>query len=138
MSNRLHPWLAELIALQLPAHDYALFGSGPLLVRRWLSEVGDLDVIARGAAWDQACRLGELAHLEAFDVDVVLIGDHITVGTRWGIGHHDVDELIESAELIDGIPCVRLEHVVAYKRLAGRPKDQEHLQIITRQMSDRA
>ncbi|MCP3973990.1 MAG: hypothetical protein GY720_05800 [bacterium] len=136
MSDGLHPWLARLIALNLPPHDYALFGSGPLLVRGWISEVGDLDVLARGAAWEQVLQSGRLVHLDAFDVDVVLIGEHISVGTRWGIGHFDVNQLIDDAELIKGIPCVRLDHVAAYKRIAGRPKDDAHLQIISRRAAD--
>ena len=63
-------------------------------------------------------------------VDVVTIGDSITIGTSWGIGDFDVDSLIDEAELIGGIPCVLLEHVIAYKRIANRPKDRMHLKII--------
>ncbi len=65
-------------------------------------------------------------------MDVVRIGDSITVGRRWAIGSVDVDVFIDTAEMIEGIPCVRLEHVIAYKRIAGRPKDVRHLEIIAR------
>lgn len=125
-----HLILDQLTALELPPGDWALFGSGPLLVREWIDDVGDLDVIARGPAWDAVLRLGELVRLDAFDVEVVCIDGDITVGRRWAIGDVDVDQLIDTAEMIDGIPCVRLEHVIAYKGILGRPKDVGHLEII--------
>ena len=114
----------------LPQGDYALFGSGPLLARGWIDHAGDLDVLARGAAWDLAKNTGRLDHLEVYGVDVVTVGEHITIGTSWGIGDFDVDSLIDEAELIEGIPCVLLEHVIAYKRIANRPKDRMHLKVI--------
>lgn len=125
-----HVLLQRLLGLGLPDGDWALFGSGPLLVRGWVDDVGDLDVVARGAAWDRARGLGRLVHLDEHDVDVVLVDDRISVGTRWAIGNLDANELIDTAELIDGIRCVRLEYVVAYKRLAARPKDLAHLAVI--------
>ena len=119
-----------MLGLGLPDGDYALFGSGPLLVRGWISEVGDLDVIARGPAWDKALSLGRLQHLSEFDVDIVEIGSTVTVGTSWGIGTFSTNGLIDGAEIINHIPCVRLVHVAAYKRIADRAKDRVHLQII--------
>jgi hypothetical protein len=125
-----HPLLAALLALELPVGDYALFGSGPLLARGWIDEVGDLDVLARGAAWDKARRLGAMRRLEPYDVDVIFVGEDISIGTTWGLGEFSVDQLIDEAELIEGIPCVPLRHVVAYKRIADRPKDRAHIAVI--------
>lgn len=131
-----HPLLRQLRALALPMGDHALFGSGPLLVRGWIDDVGDLDVVARGAAWIIAQDLGRPKRLPAYDLDVVEIGDGITIGTEWRIGDTDVDEVIDEAELVDGIPCARLAHVVAYKRIADRPKDCAHLAVIARHLSE--
>ena len=36
-----------------------------------------------------------------------------------------------TAEVIDGIPFVRLEHVVRYKESADRPKDRVHLERLS-------
>ena len=129
------PILRQLLSLGFPKDDYALFGSGPLLVRGWIDEVGDLDVIARGPAWEHALRIGQLHRLETWGIDVVSIREAITVGTAWAIGDFSVDALIDDAELIDGIPCVELRHVISYKRLADRPKDREHLGVIQTHLS---
>ena len=125
-----HPILSRLMALGLPNDGWALFGSGPLLVRGWITDVGDLDVICRGDVWRSVAELGEVSHLTEFDVEVVTIDDNITFGTRWAVGNVDANSLIAGAERIDGIPCVGLEHIVAYKRTLRRPKDLAHLDVI--------
>ena len=118
----------RLRALGLPTGDHAVFGSGPLLIRGIIDDVEDLDIISRGAAWAFAQTLGPILCLEPYGVDIVdLDNGLITIGTTWGIGTFDLDDLIETADIIAEIPFVRLEHVEAYKRIGGRPKDAEHL-----------
>jgi hypothetical protein len=120
-----------LRGLALPRGDYAVFGSGPLLVRGIIETAGDLDVLCRDAAWARAQELGPAIAMPEDGIIVVSLCDGaVTLGTEWGIGHFDVDHLIDTAEVIDGIPFVLLEHVIAYKRLAGRSKDLEHLRLL--------
>ena len=116
--------------MDLPVGDFVVFGSGPLLVREWITDAGDLDVIARGAAWARAQELGTAEYLEEWGVTVVNIGRNITVGTRWAIGDVDTGTLIDGAELVKGLPFANLAAVVAYKTIADRPKDRVHLEII--------
>jgi len=132
----LHPFLEELRSLDLPGGDFVVFGSGPLLVRGWITDVSDLDVVARGAAWTRAQELGTAEFLEEWDVSVVNIGRNITVGTRWAIGDVDTGALIDGAELVEGLPFANLAAVVAYKRIAGRRKDRVHLEIIEHHLPD--
>ena len=130
----MHPLLEQVKTLGLPAGDYAIFGSGPLLVREIIDQVNDIDIISRGAAWERAQTLGELCYLEDYDVHVVSIDDGaITIGTSWGIGEFDVNELIDSAEQIRDLPFVRLQYVVDYKRIANRPKDIAHLELLRKE-----
>ena len=133
-----HPLIRRLLGLGLPLGDWALFGSGPLLVRGWIDEVGDLDVISRGAAWDSAKEIGELGSLQPDGVKIVNIdGGAITIGTSWRYIEVSIDALIDEAEEIDGIPCVRLEHIIAYKQIADRPKDRGHLAVIEKHLAGR-
>jgi hypothetical protein len=120
--------LEELRSLRLPAGEFAVFGSGPLLVRGIIETVSDLDVLCRNAAWNVAQRLSS-AETTEYGSRVVSHGP-ISFGTTWGLGEFDVDELIDEAEMIDGLPFVRLQHVVAYKKVAGRAKDLAHLDLI--------
>lgn len=132
MSTQVHGHGSEIFdqlrALSLPGHDYAVFGSGPLLVRGIIDAVNDLDVLCRGEVWALVSHLADSRTVENGE-SVVAIGS-ISFGTRWGLGTFDEDDLIDSAEIIDGLPFVALEHVVAYKEIARRPKDLAHLEMI--------
>ena len=120
--------LEFLRSLDLPAGEYAIFGSGPLAVRGIIEHSHDLDVICRGAAWEQVRAAGRMRYLEEYDVQIVeFLDGSITFGQHWGIGDVSVDALIDTAEILDGLPFVRVEYVVDYKRIANRPKDKEHL-----------
>ena len=120
--------------LQLPAHDYAIFGSGPLLARDIIDAANDIDILCRGAAWARVREEGDIRRLDKYGLSVVeFLEGLVSFGTEWGIGSFDVDELIDTAETIDGLPFVRLEYVIAYKRIANRPKDALHLQALESQ-----
>lgn len=126
-----HPLIRRLLEIALPWGDWTLYGSGPLLLRGWIDDVGDLDIVCRGDAWDRACEIGEVVVLEPDGVNIVSIDDGaITIGRSWRYGDTPIDELIETSEEIEGIPCVLLEHIVAYKQIADRPKDRRHLAVI--------
>ena len=118
----------QLRELELPATDYAIFGSGPLAIREIIPSCNDLDVMCRGPAWNLVGKLGITKYLEEYDVTIVsLADDKITFGTRWGIGDVDTDVLIDTAETIGDLQFVNLSHVVNYKTLRSSAKDQAHL-----------
>lgn len=126
-----------LRSMSLPSDHFAVFGSGPLLARGIIDAVGDLDVICRGPAWDRARQLGKLVDLLKEGIRIVSTNDGaITFGTTWGYGSFDLSHLIETAEPIGGLPFVRIEHVIEYKRIALRPKDLAHLDLIDRYLKD--
>ena len=108
-----------LRSLGLPMGDYAIFGSGPLIMRGIIEATNDLDVISRGRAWERALRVGEQVSLP-----------------NWAYGDFNIDRLIDTAEVIDGLPFVRLEHVVHYKKIAARPKDVIHLELLAEYQRD--
>lgn len=124
--------------LNLPAGDFAIFGSGPLIVRGIIPAANDLDIICRGDAWRNVQAMGELQYLTEYDLSIVTMYDgRLTFGTRWAIGDFDTDELIDGAELIRGLPFVRLKHVAEYKKRSQRPKDCRHLEALNEyQQSD--
>lgn len=128
--NRLFERLKEL---ELPEGEYAVFGSGPLLVRNIIHDSNDLDILCRGPAWQRVKSLGIPQFLPDYGVTIVTLKHgHLTFGDRWGIGDFDTDELIDAAEQIDGLPFVRLEQVVKYKQLRAAAKDLQHIEALRR------
>lgn len=127
----MHELLQKVQQLRLPVGDFAIFGSGPLLIRGIIDNVGDIDIICRGDAWLRAASLGDKVYLAEYDVDIVSIDDGlITLGRSWGYGDFNVDELIDSAEVIHDLPFVLLRYVIEYKQMASRPKDLAHLELL--------
>ena len=118
----------RLRSLELKPDDYAVFGSGPLAIRGLLDHVGDLDIITRGSAWDTVMTMGEIV-MYGEDVTVDL-GNGLTFGRSWAYGDFDIDQLIDEAETIQGIRFAQMSAVVEFKRIAARPKDLEHLELL--------
>jgi hypothetical protein len=115
----------RLRALDLTPGEYAVFGSGPIAVRGLIDKVRDLDVIVRGETWQQVKDLGVVVMQE--DDETVDLGNGLTFGRSWGYGVFDIEKLIDDAEIIEGLPFVQLDAVIEFKKIAGRPKDREHL-----------
>ncbi len=123
----------SLKRMQIPEGDFAVFGSGPLIVRGIIPVTNDLDIVCRGAAWDMVKKSGTLQINDDYDVEIVTFFDgQLTFGNRWGIGNFDVDILIDGAECIDGVPFVQLKHVVEYKLQRASVKDMLHIESLKR------
>jgi len=125
-----HPLFKKLFSLGLPPEDYAVFGSGPMLVHGLRATIGDLDIIARGSAWQKAHQFGEEQTAPSGLGKAILPAEGIQIYNAWGPGKWTADELIDTSEIIDGIKFVTLDKVAYWKELMGRPKDVEDVKAI--------
>ncbi len=123
---RLAEAVARLGALGLPVGHYAVHASGVLLAHGLIDEAGDLDVVARGPAWERARTLGP-ARAGRCD-RVIPVAPDIEVFDGW-LGA-DVDALIAAATWVGGLPCVPLEEVLAFKERLNREKDRAHVALL--------
>ena len=55
----------------------------------------------------------------------------IEIFNKWVPGEWNENELIDSAEMIDGVPFVPLEKVIIWKRRMNREKDRIDLKLIS-------
>ncbi len=91
----------------------------------------DLDLVARGKAWELAALAGTVEVPRSGVGHVIsLFEGQIEVYDSWTPGDWDVNELIKTAEITEGIRFARLEDVIKWKKVMGRPKDTEHLAMI--------
>jgi hypothetical protein len=120
------PYLDELAALDLPPGSFAIFGSGPLAVRGW-RDAKDLDIIVRKPVWDALAKT-----LTMNKKGTGIVSGHVELFADWKPWFEDADMLIDTAEIIDGLPFVRLEHVITWKKGMGREKDLKDLERIER------
>lgn len=118
-----HPLVERLLSLGFAPDQFVVFGSGPLLPHGIRTDIADLDVLARGDAWERARREGRpgLGPLTGERM-ARFFGDRIEVSQGW-VGDLDVDGLIDNADVYEGIRFAPLTAVLAYKRILNRPKD---------------
>jgi hypothetical protein len=132
-----HPFFRQLLSLHLPQSDFAIAGSGPLFARYLIDEIGDVDVVARGAAWALASKLGEPTPAPYSNVQQIRLFDgNIEVLDGWFPEVWKVDDLIESADVIEGVRFVPLDVVRRTKQILGRPNDLLHLRLMEAELSD--
>jgi hypothetical protein len=126
MSNQ--DFFQRVKELRLPMGKYALFGSASLGIRG-LKECHDIDIIVTEDLWNDYKDKGWEQRTNPKGV-TCLWNNEIELWKEWGPGSWDIEKLIEEAELIDGLPFVRLETVLDWKKQNCRPKDLKDIETI--------
>ena len=126
-----HKLIRLLEGLALPVSDYVVTGSGPLLAHRLKGEIHDIDLVARGRAWEMAARDNRPRRSKSgLGLRIVLFGGDIEVFNHWLGGLTDIDAMIDSSELIEGVPFLSLADTLRWKRGLGRAKDLSDIALI--------
>jgi hypothetical protein len=121
----------EVLCKKYRHNGYDIFGIAPLDSRNIIPSCNDLDILCCPGVWEIVSRMGRKKVLPEYDVTVATIFDGaINFGRTWGIGNFDVDASIDTAEITGGLPLVRIEHVIRYKRIRSSAKDLLHLDAL--------
>lgn len=117
--------------LYLPIGEYALFGSVPMGVRG-LRECHDIDIIVTEKLWNEyrdkyGWSLVKTQHENKYSDG--LRNNDIEMWKDWW-PKWDIKKLIQGAEIIDGLPFVKLEEVLKWKKHIAREKDLKDVKII--------
>ena len=110
--------------------EYALFGSVPLAARG-IRESQDIDMLVTHEVYQRL--KGEGWKVEVFPNGIEMLRKGcFEVGEDWNYGTYNPDpsKLIKEADIIDGIPVVKLEEVLQWKKAFGRKKDLKDIELI--------
>lgn len=126
---------AALKKYNLPIGQYAIGGSGPLGIRN-LREIGDIDIIVSPqlqtilAAKYGVTDDGKIKKIVFPNDDIEAFWE----GSFYSIPHDSnaptIAEMIDQAEIIDGLPFESLKYVVYFKRKMNREKDLNDIFLI--------
>ncbi len=118
-------FIDELKKLNLPLGKYAIFGSGPLAIRG-LRENNDIDIIVTDKLW-----LDLTKKFSSYKVasNHLRIG-HISIFHNWLPWFPDASHLIHEAEIIQGLPFVKLKYVKQWKEQSPSQKDKNDLALL--------
>jgi hypothetical protein len=92
----------------------------------------DIDVIARGKAWEKAKTFSDPVETNSKLGSVVCLFDGtVEIFDAWPpAGMWDVEKLINDAEVIDGIRFVQLKSVAEWKNTRKKKSDEMDIQKI--------
>ncbi|MCX6719058.1 MAG: hypothetical protein NTZ38_01635, partial [Candidatus Taylorbacteria bacterium] len=91
----------------------------------------DIDIIVKEDLWNEYRDKGwESKTLPSGNS--CLWKDEVELWKDWWPGEWDIERLIDDAEIIEGLPFVRLERVLEWKKLINREKDLRDIEIIER------
>ncbi len=114
----------EVKRLNLPLGKYAVFGSAVMAIRG-IREAPNIDVIVTNDLWHK------LLDLFSPDAEGFIKIGHVKISNWWFVPtRKDISTMIKEAEIIRGIPFVRLEEVLAYKSKLNRWKDKRDVVLI--------
>ncbi len=117
-------YMEEVRKMDLPAGEYAIFGSGPLAVRR-VRATKDIDLIVTPELYTHY-REQEGWNRRFYHAFFLRKGP-IELWKILGYGRArkiDIQGFINRAELIEGLPFVNLNDFIYWKKIAGRTKDK--------------
>jgi hypothetical protein len=128
--NRNQELFKRVKSLNLPVGEYAIFGGGPMGIRN-LREMHDIDIIASDRLFDeytdkQGWRLKEIYGYRDWLKNDEL---EIEMGRDWHEGW-GVEKMIKEADIIDGLPFVKLEYLIEWKKFFRREKDLKDIELI--------
>lgn len=118
--------LEQLRKLNLPQDQYAVYGSGPLAIRK-IREAKDLDIIVTDDLYQ---KLKE-KYPRTNRYKGIIIGEiEIYPVWAWEPEIHGLEGCIKRAEMIDGIKYINLEDLIQCKRMMGGEKHLNDIRLI--------
>ncbi|NQU87413.1 MAG: hypothetical protein HQ541_16795 [Mariniphaga sp.] len=125
--------------MKLLLGEYVIFGSGPMCILD-LRECRDLDILVTKDIFEGYKKKLDWKLVE-FERDgrqvEFLEKENIELYKEWGPGEWNNEKLIKEAELIDGLPFVKLEYFIKWKKISGREKDLNDIKLIKEYLKNR-
>jgi hypothetical protein len=124
--------IADKIAqLNLPTGSYVVFGSC-VLEMSGIRPARDIDIVVTPEVFEKFKASGDWRTVQHEGFETLEKGEFdLTKSWDHPEGLPNVEELQESAVIIDGVPCVTLERVLNWKREQKRDKDLRDLELVT-------
>lgn len=116
--------LEKLEKLNLPKDKFAVYGSGPLGIRK-IRKIKDLDVIVTLDLWKRLAKKyptkdsGEKLKIDLGEIEI--LANPII---------YSAEQLIREADIINGIRYVKLTILMRLKKAMGRKKDFKDIELI--------
>jgi hypothetical protein len=115
--------LDELKKLNLPPNQYAIYGSGPMGIRK-IKEINDLDIVVKNDLYKKLLEKHKETKLGCLSIG------KIEIYPARNALIDNPDEVIDRSETIDGYKFITLKDLIDWKRKMGREKDLKDIELI--------
>ena len=134
---RLLDQLLDRAVAAIPAelHEHVvIFGSAPMVLAGLKPDVTfDLDLFVSVTAYEALLAVGFNADHDERGLPRIMVADAVEVVLLWpGLRFEDVFATSAPRERSRGLRVAALEHVLAFKAISGREKDQRESEVIRR------
>ena len=116
--------------LNFPLGEYVVIGAS-ILEAIGIRNTHDVDIIVAPQLFEKL-RESKIYKEEIKWGKIFLIGDEIEIGTKldWENYSTTIEEAINTAAIINGVPFLNLEETIKFKRAMGRKKDFKDIELI--------
>lgn len=121
--------LEQVRDLGLPLGSFVLFGSAPMGVRG-IREMKDADILVTPEIFEDFRKKSDWVWEKKSSGSECLRCGVLEMFSDWRPGEWNVATLIAEAEVIEGLPFVKLEDVKRWKQLRNSEKDKNDIQLI--------
>lgn len=128
--------LKKLNKINLPNDQFVVIGSGPLGVRN-IRQSQDLDLLVTSALWNKLIKVHKVVN--EYGMEKIKIDEGVEVSGN-GSAFIDpniasVEEIIQSADVVEGIRYINLELLKKFKQKMSREKDFKDVILIDEYLS---
>lgn len=122
--------IEKVQALNLPSDSYIVFGSGPLAAAG-IRETNDIDMYVTPEVW-RSLKAAGWQQIDKGPDDQPLAHDVFDVHDNWNFSFYTttLEHLLDTADVIDGVPFASLDEVRKWKVASGRDKDLRDIELI--------
>ncbi len=131
----LHEIITKVKTLHFPEGSYIVFGSCPMAAAG-LREAGDIDMLVTKELFNELKQSGWTELVKNENDRPLTMGD-FEAHYAWDFSSYKptLEQLLLTADVIDGIPFASLLEVRKWKLSSGRPKDFDDIKLIDNHIS---
>lgn len=127
---KLHEIITKVKSLNLPEGEYIVFGSCPMAAAG-IRESNDIDFLVSPKLKEHFAQIG-WKPVKKGPNDEPLTSDDFEAHDNWDFSSYKptLKQLLETADVIDGVPFAALTEVRKWKASGKRPKDLADIKLI--------
>lgn len=127
--------LKKVAALHFPEGSYVVFGSAPMAMAG-LREAKDIDFLVSQEMFEDLKQRG-WQERDKGGLDKPLVYEDFEAHPNWNFSSYSptLEQLLATADVVDGIPFAALSEVRKWKAASARPKDGVDVELIDRYLS---